>query len=65
MVPWAYGNFAANQSRPRVEWLLDGLDSKHRQIRIRASEELQNLTGMSHGYDGGAPKRTREEARKR
>ena len=54
-----------NQQRSRIEWLLEGLASKDVELRRSASEELRAVTGMDLGYDGGAPRRQREEARQR
>jgi hypothetical protein len=55
----------AHRARPRVEWLIDGLDAKDLDVRRAAIQGLQAAAGMSLGYEEDAPRRSREEARKR
>ena len=51
--------------RPRLEWLLDALSHRDPQIRLAASQELQEVTGEYFGYHYDLPERDREEARRR
>jgi len=51
--------------RPRLEWLLEALAHRDPQIRLAASQELQELTGEYFGYHYDLPERDREEARRR
>jgi hypothetical protein len=51
--------------RPRLEWLLDALAHRDPQIRLAASQELQEITGEYFGYHYDLPERDREEARRR
>jgi hypothetical protein len=51
--------------RPRVEWLLEALAHRDPQIRLTASQELQETTGEYFGYHYDLPERDREEARRR
>ncbi len=53
------------QHRPRMEWLLEALAHRDPQIRLTASQELQELTGEYFGYHYDLPDRDREEARRR
>jgi hypothetical protein len=53
------------QRRPRLEWLLDALAHRDPQIRLNASQELQEITGEYFGYHYDLPERDREEARRR
>ena len=53
------------QHRPRLEWLLDALAHRDPQIRLAASQELQEVTGEYFGYHYDLPERDREEARRR
>jgi len=55
----------AHRDEPRVQWLIDGLDARDRKIRDSAFEELQAATKMTMGYDVDAPKRQREDAKRR
>lgn len=57
--------WAKNQSRSRINWLLDGLAAKDADLRQSAAVELNAVTGMDLGFDGHAPRRQREEARQR
>ncbi|MEL6185924.1 MAG: hypothetical protein AAFU79_14970, partial [Myxococcota bacterium] len=54
-----------NEHRNRIEWLIEGLSSRDEAIRKSACEELRAVTGQSFGYDPVAPRRKREEARRR
>ena len=53
------------QHRPRLEWLLESLAHRDPQIRLAASQELQEITGEYFGYHYDLPERDREEARRR
>lgn len=57
--------WAKNEHRNRIEWLIEGLSSRDEAIRKSACEELRAVTGQSFGYDPVAPRRKREEARRR
>ena len=51
--------------RPRLEWLLQALAHRDPQIRLAASQELQEITGEYFGYHYDLPERDRDEARRR
>jgi hypothetical protein len=51
--------------RPRLEWLLEALAHRDPEIRLAASQELQEITGEYFGYHYDLPERDREEARRR
>jgi hypothetical protein len=53
------------RGRHRIEWLLDALGHKEPELRLAASEELRELTGVYLGYHFDLPARAREEARQR
>ena len=53
------------RQRPRLEWLLDALAHRDPEIRLAASQELQEITGEYFGYHYDLPERDREEARRR
>ena len=57
--------WAKNENRNRIEWLIEGLASRDAAIRKSACEELRAVTSQNFEYDPAAPKRRREEARKR
>jgi len=52
-------------SRPRVEWLLEGLAHKTPEVRLLASNELYEICGEYFGYHYDLPEPEREEARQR
>jgi hypothetical protein len=52
-------------SRPRVEWLLEGLAHRSPEIRLLASTDLHEITHEYFGYHHDLPERDREEARQR
>jgi len=52
----------ANQGRRRVEWLIEGLLSRNRDIRFSSAQELNRLTGEYFGYFYDANKAEREKA---
>ncbi|MCA9542257.1 MAG: HEAT repeat domain-containing protein, partial [Myxococcales bacterium] len=54
--------FERNLTRPRVEWLLDGLLSDKRPIRVGAFRELRRLTHLNYGYTPDAPPPARRAA---
>jgi hypothetical protein len=49
------------RKRSRIEWLIDGLRSKERNIRFLASAELLAITEQDFGYHCDQPKREREQ----
>jgi hypothetical protein len=51
--------------RPRLEWLLEALAHRDPEIRLAASQELQEITGEYFGYHYDLPERDREEAHRR
>jgi hypothetical protein len=51
--------------RPRLEWLLQALAHRDPELRLAASQELQEITGEYFGYHYDLPERDREEARRR
>jgi hypothetical protein len=53
------------RNRPRLEWLLEALAHRDPEIRLAASQELQEITGEYFGYHYDLPERDREEARRR
>ncbi|MFH1812396.1 MAG: hypothetical protein ABIJ09_26920 [Pseudomonadota bacterium] len=53
-----------NQIRSRVEWLIDGLRHRDRNIRYAASVELTGIARETFGYDYDGKKRDREKAAK-
>jgi hypothetical protein len=53
------------RQRPRLEWLLEALAHRDPQIRLSASQELQEITGEYFGYHYDLPERDRDEARRR
>jgi hypothetical protein len=52
-------------SRPRVEWLLEGLAHRTPELRLLASSELHDISHEYFGYHHDLPERDREEARQR
>jgi hypothetical protein len=50
---------------PRLEWLLEGLAHAEADVRKSAADELRAHSPQSFGYEFDAPKREREEARRR
>lgn len=50
---------------PRLEWLLEGLAHSESEVRKSAADELRTVSPESFGYEFDAPKREREEARRR
>ena len=57
--------WVANQSRHRIEWLIDALMHDHAAIRAAAGEELKITTKEYFGYYDDLPKRERERAQSR
>lgn len=53
---------ADNLRHPRTRWLLEGLAQKDIEIRERAQQELNRLTGENFGYRADAPRKDREAA---
>lgn len=56
---------SAHGEEERVEWLFAGLGHRVPEIRLSSSAELWKITGEYFGYHHEAPKREREDARKR
>jgi HEAT repeat protein len=54
-----------HKNEPREEWLFEGLGHGDEGVRASAAEELKRLYTEHFGYHWDAPKREREEARKR
>jgi hypothetical protein len=52
-------------SKPRVEWLLEGLAHRTPEIRLLSSSELHEISHEYFGYHHDLPERDREEARQR
>jgi hypothetical protein len=52
-------------TRPRVEWLLEGLAHRTPEIRLLAASELREISHEYFGYHHDLPERDREEARQR
>lgn len=57
--------WTANQSRHRLEWLIDSLMHDQRALRGSASEELRTITKEYFAYYDDLPKRERERAQSR
>lgn len=55
----------ANQSRHRIEWLIDALTHDQAGIRAASSEELKSLTKEHFGYYDDLSKRERAQAQNR
>ncbi|MDB4970489.1 MAG: ral secretory system protein domain protein [Myxococcales bacterium] len=54
-----------HRDQPRVEWMLEGLGHSEAEVRLSACEELRSLSDDEFGYSFDAPKREREDARKK
>lgn len=50
------------KKRTRIDWLIEGLRSRDRDLRYIASIELSRLAGDSFGYRCDDPKRSRDQA---
>lgn len=57
--------WAKNESKNRIEWLIEGLSSRDELIRKSACEELRAVTGQTFDYDPTSARRKREEARRK
>ncbi len=57
--------FERSAARPRIEWLLDGLLSDQRAIRVGAFRELRRVTHQNYGYTPDAPPATRRASAER
>ncbi|MFO0723678.1 MAG: hypothetical protein U1E65_07860 [Myxococcota bacterium] len=55
----------AHARTPRAEWLLEGLDSADVDLRRSAAQELRAMSGFDSGFDENAPRRTRDDAKKK
>jgi len=54
-----------NQRRSRIEWMLDALGDRDREIRVAAGDELRRVTREDFGYHPDRPKPERDAARER
>ncbi len=54
-----------HRGEPRVEWMFEGLAHSEESVRGSAVDELRRLFPDHFGYHRDAPKREREEARKK
>src|SRR5690606_25283182 len=50
------------KKKTRIDWLIEGLRSRDRDLRYIASIELTRLAGESFGYRCDDPKRERDQA---
>ncbi len=50
---------------PRAEWLFEGLGHAQEEVRASSAEELRRVSPEQFGYHWDAPKREREESRRR
>jgi len=50
---------------PRTEWLIEGLDAGDADLRRGAAQELRSLSGFDSGFDENAPRRARDEAKRK
>ena len=55
----------AHRDEPRMQWLIDGLDARDRKIRESSLAELEAVANTTMGFEVDAPKRQREDAKKR
>jgi HEAT repeat protein len=62
--PWQRW-WEANQSRHRIEWLIDSLTHDDAEIRRSAGDELKSLTKEYFGYYDDLPRRERAQAQRR
>jgi hypothetical protein len=53
------------RTKTRIDWLIDALRHKERDVRFVAATELQEITGQDFGYDCDKQKRDREDAVRR
>ena len=53
------------RTKTRIDWLIDALRHKERDVRFVAATELQEITGQDFGYDCDRQKRDREDAVRR
>jgi hypothetical protein len=54
-----------HKTEPREDWLFEGLGHGDDEVRASAAEELKRIHTEHFGYHWDAPKREREDARKR
>ena len=59
------GWWERHKNESRTDWLFEGLAHSDDEIRAAAAEELKRFYPDSFGYNWDAPKREREDARKR
>jgi len=57
--------FAANESKSRIEWLIEGLMDDDLGIRESSAAELKELTKVYFGYYANLPRAEREQAYRR
>jgi HEAT repeat protein len=55
----------AHSRSPRTEWLIEGLDAGDADLRRSAAQELRSLSGFDSGFDENAPRRARDEAKRK
>ena len=52
----------AHKGERRIRWLINGLNSKNRDIRFSSAQELNQITGEHFGYHFDSEKVEREQA---
>ena len=57
--------YEANRGRSQMEWLIDGLNSTHLNIRISSVKKLRALTKQHFNFEPAGPIRQRVDAHKR
>lgn len=60
-----HGWIGEHGDKPRIEWLIAGLDAASAQLCSIAARELVRFTGQDFGYDPDAPRRERRTIQKR
>jgi hypothetical protein len=54
-----------HRNEPRVEWMFEGLAHSEEEVRGSAADELRRMFPDHFGYHRDAPKREREESRRK
>lgn len=54
-----------NRQKNRLEWLIEALGQRDEELRRQAGDDLRTLTGEELGFRAEAPRRQRDEARRR
>jgi hypothetical protein len=57
--------YKRNQSKHRIQWLIDALTHESDEVRHAAGDELKNLTKEYFGYYHDLPRKERSRAQKR